>query len=58
MKFEMLSKLIEFENADMAKVPPVAPPAALPPLSQVVPLRNGSAPPTPLAQAIGFKKVS
>ena len=58
MKLELIGKLIEFENADMGKVPPVAPPAALPPLSQVVPLHNGSAPPTPLAQAIGVKKVS
>ena len=58
MKVEMISKLIEFENEDVGKVPSVAPPAALPPLSSVVPLTNGSASPTPLAQAIGFKKVS
>ena len=38
MKLEMISKLIEFENADMGKVPPMAQPAALPPLSQVVPV--------------------
>ena len=56
-KLELISKLIEFENEDMGKVPPVAPPAALPPLSHVVPLHNGNAPLTPLAQAIGFKKV-
>jgi hypothetical protein len=54
----MISKLIEFENEDVGKVPSVAPPAALPPLSGVVPLTNGSASPSPLAQAIGFKKVS
>ena len=58
-KQKMISKLIEFENADMGKVPPMAQPAALPPLSQVVvPLLNESgAPLTSLAQAIGFKKV-
>ena len=58
MKWEMISKLIEFENADADKVPSVTPPAPLPPLSRVVPLPNGSAAPTPLAEAIGFKKVS
>ena len=58
MKLEMISKLIEFENADLDKVPPVRPPGALPHLSRVVSLHNGSAAPTPLAQAIGFKKVS
>ena len=58
MKWEMISKLIEFENADADKVPSVTPPASLPPLSRVVPLPNGSAAPTPLAEAIGFKKVS
>ena len=58
MKLEMLSKLIEFENADAGKVPSVMPPEALPPLSRVVPLPNANAVPTPLAQAIGFKKVS
>ena len=57
-KLEMISKLIEFENADADKVPSVTPPAPLPPLSRVVPLPNGSAAPTPLAEAIGFKKVS
>ena len=59
MKLEMITKLIEFENADMDKAPPVAPRAALMPLSQVVvPLHNESgAPLTSLAQAIGFKKV-
>ena len=56
-KLELISKLIEFENEDNSKVPPVAPPAALPPLSHVVPLHNAKAPLTPLAQAIGFKKV-
>ena len=58
MKWEMISKLIEFENADADKVPSVPPPEALPPLARVVPLPNGNAAPTPLAQAIGFKKVS
>ena len=29
---DMLSKLIEFENADAGKVPSVTPPEALPPL--------------------------
>jgi hypothetical protein len=57
-KLEMISKLIEFENADVGKVPSITPPEALPPLSRVVPLPNGNAAPTPLAQAIGFKKVS
>ncbi len=56
MKLDMLSKLIEFENADAGKVPSVTPPEALPPLARVVPLPNGA--PTPLAQAMGFKKVS
>jgi hypothetical protein len=55
MKLEMISKLIEFE---LDKVPSVTPPGALPHLSRVVSLPNGSAAPTPLAQAIGFKKVS
>jgi hypothetical protein len=50
MKLDMLSKLIEFENADAGKVPSVTPPEALPPLGNVAP--------TPLARAIGFKKVS
>ena len=31
MKLELIGKLIEFENADLGKVPP-AQPAALPPL--------------------------
>ena len=57
LKLELISKLIEFENEDNSKVPPVAPPAALPPLSHVVPLHNAKVPLTPLAQAIGFKKV-
>jgi hypothetical protein len=57
-KLELISKLVEFENEDKSKVPPVAPPGALPHLSRVVSLPNGSAAPTPLAQAIGFKKVS
>src|SRR5262245_26483752 len=56
MKLEILSKLIEFENADASNMPSVAPPEALPPLSPV-PLPIGSTAPTPLAQAIGFKKV-
>ena len=58
MKLDMLSKLIEFENADAGKVPSVTPPEALPPLARVVSLPNGTAAPTPLAQAMGFKKVS
>ena len=57
MKLEVIGKLIEFENADAGKVPSVTPPEALPPLSRVVPLPNGKAAPTPLAQAMGFKKV-
>jgi hypothetical protein len=56
-KLELISKLLEFENADAGKVPSVTPPEALPPLSRVVPLPNGNAAPTPLAQAMGFKKV-
>ena len=55
VKLEMISKLIQFENADLDKVSSVKPPGALPP--RVVSLPNGSAAPT-LAQAIGFKKVS
>jgi hypothetical protein len=58
MKLDMLSKLIEFENADAGKVPSVTPPEALAPLSRDVPLPNGNVAPTPLARAIGFKKVS
>jgi hypothetical protein len=58
MKLDMLSKLIEFENADAGKVPSVTPPEALPPLSRAVPPPDGNAAPTPLARAIGFKKVS
>jgi hypothetical protein len=54
----VLSKLIEFENADAGKVPSVTPPEALAPLSRDVPLPNGNVAPTPLARAIGFKKVS
>jgi hypothetical protein len=57
MKLEVISKLIEFENTDLDKVPSVRPPGALPHL-RVVSLPNGSAAPIPLAQAIGFKKVS
>ena len=57
-KLEVIGKLIEFENADAGKVPSVTPPADSPHLSRVVSLPNGSAAPTPLAQAIGFKKVS
>jgi hypothetical protein len=57
-KLDMLSKLIEFENEDVGKVSSVTPPAALPPLASVVPLANSNASPTPLAQAIGFRKVS
>ena len=49
-KLELISKLLEFENADAGKVPSVTPPEALPPLGNVAP--------TPLARAIGFKKVS
>ena len=55
MKLDMLSKLVEFENADAGKVQSVTPPEALPPLARVVPLPNGNAAPTPLAQAMGFK---
>ena len=58
LKLEMISKLIEIENENLDKVPSVSPPGALPHLSRVVSLPNGSAAPTPLAQAIGFKKVS
>jgi hypothetical protein len=57
-KLALISKLVEFENEDLDKVPSVRPPGALPHLSRVVSLPNGSAAPTPLAQAIGFKKVS
>ena len=57
-KLEIVSKLIEFESEHVGKVQSVTPPAALPPLSRVVPLTNSSsASPTPLAQAIGFRKV-
>ena len=56
-KLEIISKLIEFESEDVGKAPSVTPPAALPPLSRVVPVTNNRASPTPLARAIGFKKV-
>ena len=58
MKWAMISKLIEFENEDMSKTPPLTPPAGLPQPSSVVPLRNASVAPSPLAQMIGFRKVS
>ena len=57
-KLELISKLLEFENEDRSKVPPVASPADLPQPSSVVPLRNASVAPSPLAQMIGFRKVS
>jgi hypothetical protein len=57
-KLEMISKLIEFENEDMSKMPPLTPPADLPQPPSVVPLRNASVTSTPLSQMIGFKKVS
>ena len=57
-KLALISKLVEFENEDLDKVPSVRPTGALPHLSRVVSLPNGSVAPTPLAQAIGFKKVS
>jgi hypothetical protein len=57
MKLEMISTLIEFENADAGKVPSVTPPEALPQLSHVGPPPNASVMPTPLAQMIGFRKV-
>ena len=56
-KLEMISKLIELENEDVGKVVSVTPPATLPPLSSAAPLTSSSAPPIPLAQAIGFRKV-
>jgi hypothetical protein len=52
-KLEIISKLIEFESEDVGKVQSAMPPAALPPLSS----ENNRASPTPLARAIGFKKV-
>jgi hypothetical protein len=58
MKFDLISKLIEFENADAAKGPSVTPPEALPQLSHVAPPPNARVAPTPLAQMIGFRKVS
>src|SRR4249920_2040677 len=54
MKLEMISKLIEFENEDLSKMPPQTPPEGLQQPSSVVPLQNAS----PLAQMIGFRKVS
>ena len=56
-KLELISKLLEFENEDRSKVPPVASPADLPQLSHVGPPPNASVAPTPLAQMIGFRKV-
>jgi hypothetical protein len=56
-KLELISKLIEFENADAGKVPSVTPPEVLPQLSHVGPPPNASVAPTPLAQMIGFRKV-
>jgi hypothetical protein len=57
MKREMLSKLIEFEDADAGKVPPVTRPEALPQLSQVGLPPNASGAPTPLAPIFKFRKV-
>ena len=57
-KLEMISKLIEFENEDLSKMPPQTPLEGLPQPSSVVPLRNASVAPSPLAQMIGFRKVS
>lgn len=57
-KLEMLNKLIEFENEGMSNVAQEASAPGPPPLSRVVPPPNGSAAPTSLAQAIGFRKVS
>ena len=57
MKLEMISTLIEFENADAGKVPSVTPPADSPRPSHVGPPPNASVAPTPLAQMIGFRKV-
>ena len=56
-KLEMIRKLLEFENEDKSKVPPVAPPADLPQLSHIGPPPNASVAPTPLAKMIGFRKV-
>jgi hypothetical protein len=55
MKLEMLSKLIQFENEGVSKVS-VTPPSSLPP--RAVPVPNENVTPTPLAQAIGQRKVS
>jgi hypothetical protein len=57
-KLEMISKLVEIENEHVSELSPVTPPEALLPLSLVVPQPNGSAAPTALAQAIGFKKAN
>jgi hypothetical protein len=56
-KLEMITKLVEFENEGMSKVPPVAPPAGSPQLFNVVPPSNASVAPNPLAQMIGLRKV-
>jgi hypothetical protein len=56
-KLEMISKLIEFENEAMSKMPSEAPPADPPQRPHLVPPPNGNGGPNPLAQMIGFKKV-
>jgi hypothetical protein len=56
-KVDLLSKLIEFENEALSKVPSEAPPAGPPQLPHLVPQPNGSHAPNPLAQMIGLRKV-
>jgi hypothetical protein len=52
-KVDLLSKLIEFENEALSKVPSEGPPQ----LPHLVPQPNGSHAPNPLAQMIGLRKV-
>ena len=54
-KVALLSKLIEFENEALSKVPREAA-AASPPQPHLVPPPNGIQTPNPLAQMIGFRK--
>jgi hypothetical protein len=57
MKLDMISKLIEFENADAGKVPSVTAPADSPRPSHLGPPPKASVAPTPLAQMIGSRKL-
>jgi hypothetical protein len=57
MKVELLSKLIEFENEAMSKVPSETPPAGPPQRASLGPAAGRERRPNPLAQGLGFKKM-